>query len=102
MKKICVEECLVEKYRMEKGCVEKCPREKCPMETCPTECPMETPYLEEHCSPRCSCHTDLVYHSPESRSLSASDGNIRSEIEFCERACGDCSIEEVERIEAAT
>jgi hypothetical protein len=79
---------------------------------------METPYLEEHCSPRCSCHTDLVYHSPESRSLSdqeasfhnvfrryvfprrdglvsfeyrlrsfrvwshASDGNIRSEIEF--------------------
>jgi hypothetical protein len=79
---------------------------------------METPYLEEHYNPRCSCHTDLVYHSPESRSLSdqeasfhnvfrryvfprrdglvsfeyrlrsfrvwshASDGNIRSEIEF--------------------
>ena len=66
MKKFCVE-CRVVTCRMGKGCVEKCPREKCPMEMCPTE---DTLYLEEHCSPQCSCRTDLVYHGRESRSLS--------------------------------
>ena len=48
------------------------------MQTYPKEYHMETPYIEEYCIPRCSCHTDLVYHGPETRSLSDQEAGFHN------------------------